>query len=86
MESSNHDMLLSSAKNAPTETTSEFLRFITPSHEIVDIEVSSWSDSLRGQKYFDQLIVTDLKYKVCDQHITLISYCTARLLVYYPIL
>ena len=74
-----HDALLtpfpssSNAANAFTEeTSSDVLRFVTPSHEIVDIEVSSWSDALRGQKYFDQLIVTDLKYKVCNQNITLL--------------
>lgn len=46
------------------KSNKETLRFITPSHEEFEIEISSWSDSLRGLKYFEQLNVTDLKYKV----------------------
>mmetsp|Transcript_2224 Transcript_2224/g.3457 ORF Transcript_2224/g.3457 Transcript_2224/m.3457 type:complete len:294 (-) Transcript_2224:419-1300(-) len=40
------------------------LRFRSPAHEDFHIEVSSLSDAARGQKYFEQLTVTDLKYKI----------------------
>ena len=61
--------------------SSDSLRFVTPSHEIVDIEISSWSDSLRGQKYFDQLIVTDLKYKVRCNDCTIYEYFLFRVIL-----
>ena len=64
MESYNDSLTLQEPSSTIATASSDSLRFVTPSHEVVDIEISSWSDALRGQKYFDQLIVTDLKYKV----------------------
>jgi predicted Zn-dependent protease len=40
------------------------MRFLSPSYDEFSIELTNFSDATNGQKYFDQMTITDLKYKV----------------------